>query len=226
MRRTTMDKLSSWKIWLVVAGCLVLAYLVAALTVLPQWLVSQNLGGVDANTRLNAITATRVALLGILTPVVIAIAGVVAALGYGETVRHNRRTDELARRQHRADANTDLLVAWDECMTAASTLCHGGSPDPDERLLQWQALFAKRVAVDRATDRATLFSAESVRTTARALEPIPAYMSQAGSSEATEVSSRPRPSGIRSTPQTRISTGSLWLPLAPIWSPPADFLFR
>jgi len=90
-----MPNLPSRKIWLIVAGASLVAYIVAALTVLPAWIVSQNVGGADANTQLNAITATRVALLGVLTPVVIAIAGVVAAFGYGETVRHNRRTDAL-----------------------------------------------------------------------------------------------------------------------------------
>jgi hypothetical protein len=69
------------RIWLVVAGALLLAYIVAALTVLPQWIVAQNLSGVDASAQLNAITATRVALLGVLTPVVLIIGGVVAALG-------------------------------------------------------------------------------------------------------------------------------------------------
>ena len=79
----------SYRTWLAVAGgvLVLLAYAVAAVTVLPEWVVSRSHSTADAAAKLNAITTTRVALLGVLTPVVVIIGGVVAGLSYGETVR-------------------------------------------------------------------------------------------------------------------------------------------
>jgi len=73
-----------------------LAYAVLAVTVLPGWIVSISGAKADENHRLDAIANTRSALLGVLTPLVVAIGAVAAFLNYRETSAQNKRTYELS----------------------------------------------------------------------------------------------------------------------------------
>src|SRR5262249_12247749 len=96
------DRPPSWRrhwIALTVGGLIVLlVYAVLAVVVFPAWIVSMNAGPkADDNTRLNAIANTRGTLLGVLAPIVVAIAAVDAFLNYRETSAQNRRTVELSR---------------------------------------------------------------------------------------------------------------------------------
>ncbi len=84
----------------------VLAYVGAAASVLPGWIVSLTGGpDVDDKTRLKAVTDTRGALLGLLTPLAVVIGGIAALLNYqataeqsNRTVEHNRDLLEVQRR--------------------------------------------------------------------------------------------------------------------------------
>jgi hypothetical protein len=184
----------SYRTRLAVGGgvLVLLAYAVAAVTVLPEWVVSSGHSSADAAAKLNAITTTRVALLGVLTPVVVIIGGVVAGLSYGETVRHNRRSDESARRLRRAEVYVELLTACDECVTAADEFYHlermdqeefsrlraeidttAGMAGVDERVRAYRsrmdALMYKRLAMERVADRVTLLGSDEVQPAASAL---------------------------------------------------------
>jgi uncharacterized protein YjbI with pentapeptide repeats len=77
---------------------LVLVYVVAATTVLPPWIVSLSAGGADDNTRLNAVTNTRSALLSLLAPLAVVVGGVAALLNYRANSAQTREQLQLQRR--------------------------------------------------------------------------------------------------------------------------------
>lgn len=167
---------------LLVFGVLVLlAYVVAATTVLPQWIVSLSAGQADANTQLSAVINTRAALLGILTPVVFVVVGIAAFLNYRETTEQNRRTSELARlerdearRLRRVDAYAELLSACEHCVFAADDVYYAKREDPDDlqqRMpLLVKTLLEKRAAMDFAADRVKLLGSDEVLVPANDLD--------------------------------------------------------
>lgn len=119
--------MNRWWVWLL--GVLVLAYVVGAATLLPQWIVSLNAGTADANTQLNAVTSTRGALIGILTPLVIVIGGIAAFRNYQEVRAQNTRTNALilidhdeTRRLRRAEVYAGLTSACQESWAAANAV--------------------------------------------------------------------------------------------------------
>lgn len=117
----------TWLFWVVLA----IVYVVAAITALPQWIVSLTAGQADANTQLNAVTSTRGALLGILTPVVIVIGGIAAFRNYQEVREQNIRTNALTlldrdetRRLRRAELYAALVSACQGCWETSVALFH------------------------------------------------------------------------------------------------------
>jgi hypothetical protein len=152
-----------------------LAYVVAAATVLPPWLVSLTAGKTDANTQLNAVTSTRAALLAVVTPAVLLLAGFAALLNYRETAEQNRRTNERAekerdeeRRLRRANVYADLLGSCGECVTAAENLYFAQPTDGNYGSLM-SSLLDKRHAMDLADDRVMLLGSDDVQPYAKEL---------------------------------------------------------
>src|ERR1700686_5239855 len=120
-----------WQLLLDVALVLV-AYCYAAVADLPPWIVSLTASKADANTQLNAVTSTRGALLGILTPLVVLIGGVVGLLNFREIRGQNALTNERAqterdeaRRLRRAEVYADLIGACSASWGAALDRHHG-----------------------------------------------------------------------------------------------------
>jgi uncharacterized protein YjbI with pentapeptide repeats len=87
-----------WPLIAAIGIFLALMYVVAATTVLPPWIVSLSAGGADDNTRLNAVTNTRSALLSLLAPLAVVVGGVAALLNYRTTTAQNREQLQLQRR--------------------------------------------------------------------------------------------------------------------------------
>ena len=129
--------LQHWRPIAVVALFVIAACIVVAAILLPQWIVSQSVGNADPNSRLNAVIATRGMILGVLTPVAVAVAGIAALLNYRETAGLNRRLYELAIRERgetrplrRVDLYEQFLTACDNCKSAAWTVHHGDPHNP------------------------------------------------------------------------------------------------
>lgn len=173
---------------------LVVIYVYAALTMLPQWLVSMTAGKADPDTQLNAVTNTRTALLGIVTPIAVLVGGIAAFLNYQETAEQNRRTNELARRERdetsaqnshvnemarlerdeirrvrRATVYADLLRACNDCVDAAEALHYDDPPGPDY-LLHLRTNLEMRTAMDVAHDRVMLLGSDAVQASAQKLD--------------------------------------------------------
>jgi hypothetical protein len=162
--------------WPVLFGLLVLlAYLVAAITLLPRWIVSLTAGIADANTQLNAVTNTRGTLLGILTPVVIVVGGIVALLNYREVREQNQRTNDLGRKERdemrrvrRAEVYAEFLRACDDCWDAANDLHHADRDemDVDSFLTLLRANREKRATMDRSHNRVMLLGSDAAQASA------------------------------------------------------------
>ena len=170
---------------LLVLLTLLVAYAVAAIFVLPQWIVHRTAGKADGNSQLAAVTATRSALLGILTPVVVVVGGIAAFLNYWETVRQNVRAaglaredrdearrlrhadDELAhqdrdeaRRLRRADVYAEFFAACEELMEVTSILYFTHRDQTDLKLIQE---YTQYILLAREKSRATELAIERVR---------------------------------------------------------------
>src|SRR6202140_5920046 len=100
-----------WQLLLVVVLVL-LAYSYAAVVDLPPWIVSLTAGKADANTQLNAITSTRGALLGILTPLVVLIGGIVGLLNFQEIRAQNSLTNERAQTERNEGGRLETRVGY------------------------------------------------------------------------------------------------------------------
>jgi hypothetical protein len=161
---------------------LLLAYVIAAMHVLPQWLVDLSAGNADANTKLTAVDNTRGALLGILTPIVIVLGSVAAFLNFRETRRQNESADRLAqqdrdegRRLRRAELYAAYMAAAVDLVNAATDAYHGRDfkeaqagalGTHTERLLK---LARQQQALEVVRDRLRLLGAEEVQSAADAL---------------------------------------------------------
>lgn len=157
-------------------GGLVLVYLIVAINVLPQWIVSLTAGAADANTQLNAVTNTRGALLGLITPLVIAIGGVVGFLNFQEIRAQNVRTNELARaerdetrRTRRAEVYAELISSCNASWNAAGDLYSGDTQEAATRIALLKAVGETRSAMELAYDRVRLLGADVVQDSAREL---------------------------------------------------------
>jgi hypothetical protein len=171
-----------WQLLLVVVLVL-LAYSYAAVVDLPPWIVSLTAGKADANTQLNAITSTRGALLGILTPLVVLIGGIVGLLNFQEIRAQNAVTNERARierdetrRLRRAEVYAGLASACHACWEASSTVFNF---DPETVNLLYQAREVdhnylwylstkdeKSAAMDLAHDQVILLGVDAVQASA------------------------------------------------------------
>lgn len=155
---------------------LLLAYSYAAVIDLPTWIVSLTAGKADANTQLNAVTSTRGALLGILTPLVVLIGGIVGLLNFQEIRAQNSLTNERAqterdeaRRLRRADGYADLISACSASWAAALDRYSDDQQDADTQLGHIKALRETRAAMDLAHDRVMLLGSDVVQASAAAL---------------------------------------------------------
>lgn len=173
-----------WRlILLLAAGIVLLAYAFVAATLLPQWFVSLTAGKADPNTQLNAVTNTRNALLGILTPLVILIGGLAALLNYQEVRRQNIRTDDLTlldrdetRRLRRAEVYAGLTSACQETWDASSFVFHADQDNVNSLYeagreahnYLWYVITRseKSAAMNIAHDRVMLLGADSVQPSA------------------------------------------------------------
>jgi hypothetical protein len=140
-----------------------------AVTILPQWIISLSAGHADANTQLAAVTNTRGALLGLLTPLVIVIGGLAAILNYQEVHEQNLRINELsraereeARRVRRGELYAELLNACHECMYAAIALYLADEQGTDYGSYV-KANVEMRAAMELAQYRVMMVGAEAVR---------------------------------------------------------------
>jgi hypothetical protein len=167
----------TWRRWLLllVGVLLVLVYLYAAVTTLPQWIVSISAGKADANTELNAVTSTRAALLGIVTPLVIVFGGIAGVLNYQEVRSQNRRANALAlvenderRRVRRAEVYAEFLSACHACVEAAYTVYLADRADADY-LSHLIAIREKRAAMELSCDRVRMLGADTLQEPARDL---------------------------------------------------------
>jgi hypothetical protein len=148
-----------------------LAY-VGAVEVLARLLVHFSAGAADANTRLNAVTTTRGALLSILTPLVLAFGGIAAFLDYQEVTGQNRRTNERSReeqdetrRLRRAAVYARFMQASERSASAALTLFHTAGGTADYTLRAAKAVEERR-AFAAAQDQLRLLGADDVQTPA------------------------------------------------------------
>ena len=164
-----------WQLLLVVVLVL-LAYSYAAVVDLPPWIVSLTAGKADANTQLNAVASTRGALLGILTPLVVLIGGIVGLLNFQEIRAQNALTNDRARterdetrRLRRAEVYADLISACNASWLAAHDRYYGDQQDVPTQLEFIKALHEKRAAMDLAHDRVRLLGSDAVQTSAGAL---------------------------------------------------------
>jgi hypothetical protein len=159
--RTRMSPFARWLSsaplprWLLVA---LVVYLIAAIFVLPQWLVSVTAGNASSDARLNAITGTRGALIGLLTPLSVVFGGI-AGLAAFQAFRE---------RKLHAEVYGDFLLACRECKDAVTALYLADPKDVNYGSYA-RTNVEKRAAMDRATDRALLLGSESVQAQARAL---------------------------------------------------------
>jgi len=161
---------------LLIGGALLLAaYVVAAATLIPPWLVSLTAGKADANTQLSAVTSTRAALLGAVTPIVVLFGAIAAFLNYQETADQNRRTNERAekerdeaRRIRRANTYANLLVGCADCVTAAENL-YFAKPADENYVSLMSMLVDKRHSMDFADDQVMLLGSDSVQAPAKEL---------------------------------------------------------
>lgn len=151
---------------------LLVTYVVAAATMLPPWLVALTAGKADANTQLNAVSSTRAALLGVVTPIVLLFGGIAALLNYQETAEQNRRTNERAekerdeeRRLRRANVYADFTGAVERC-AAAALVVFIASPENANYLAYLTELNTERRAVMAAHDRVRLLGADVVQAAA------------------------------------------------------------
>ncbi len=160
-----------WRRLLGIAALVVLAY-VGVVEVLARLLVHFSAGAADANTQLNAVTSTRGALLGLLTPLVVALGGVAAFLNYREVSGQNRRTNERAteerdetRRLRRASVYGNFIDTCERHASAAlmlfSTL--DGAANYTERLAK---LIEERRAFSAAQDQLRLLGSDDVQDSA------------------------------------------------------------
>jgi len=163
-------------LFLLAVVVVLLAYAYAALAMLPAWIVSLNAGTADANTQLTALTSTRGALLGILTPLVVLIGGVVGLLNFQEIRAQNALTNERARaerdetrRLRRAEVYADFLSACSAALGAALDRYYGDQQDARVQLDYVRALGTTRDAMDLAHDRVRLLGSDSVQASAREL---------------------------------------------------------
>jgi len=167
--------------WLV--GLLVLAYLVVAVSVLPQLIVSLTAGKADANTQLNAVTSTRAALLGLLTPLVIVLGGVVGFLNFQEIRAQNALTNDRARaerdetrRLRRAEVYAGLTSACQECWEASNAVynadrdnvntVYDAGREAHPYLWYVSAISEKSGDLNLAHDRVMLLGADAVQASA------------------------------------------------------------
>jgi hypothetical protein len=158
-------------------------YLVLAVLVLPQWIVSLSPSAADANTQLNAVTNTRGTLIGILAPLVIVIGGIAAFRNYQEVRAQNIRTNALTlidrdetRRVRRADVYAALMSACHDCWEAAIALhladrestdfLHRAEPERPSHFWYLQTNAEKSVAMDAAHDRVRLLGSDAVQVSA------------------------------------------------------------
>jgi hypothetical protein len=155
---------------------LLLGYAYEAVTVLPQWIVSLTAGKADANTQLNAVTSTRGALLGILTPLVIFIGGIVGLLNFQEFRAQNVLTNDRAtterdetRRMRRAEVYADMISACNAALDASLDRYYGDVQDAATQLLYLETLGKTRAAMDLAHDRVRLLGSDSVQASAQEL---------------------------------------------------------
>jgi len=89
---------------------LLLAYAVAAATVLPAWIVSRDGPfAIDPKVRVDDIASVRGQLLGLLGTVVLVIGAVVGFLNYRATTENDRRTYRLSQRGQVTDRFTKAI---------------------------------------------------------------------------------------------------------------------
>lgn len=191
-RHLRLSGMSRYRWVVLLAPLFLIGYIYEAAIVLPQWIVSLSASTADPNTQLNAVTNTRGALLGILTPLVIVIGGIVALLNYREVRDQNRRTNDQARaereetrRVRRGEVYAELLSACHDCMYAAIALYLA-----DERDAAYgsyvKSNIESRAAMDLSQYRLIMLGAEPVRSAALA------FTSHCGLVMATKAGARPK----------------------------------
>jgi len=163
-----------WRRQLGIAALVVLAY-VGFVEVLARLLVHFSAGAADANTQLNAVTSTRGALLGLLTPLVVALGGVAAFLNYREVSGQNRRTNERAteerdetRRLRRASVYANFIEGSERCASAAVVAFYTPSDRADYKE-SLRKVVEERRAFSAALDQLRLLGADDVRPPAQNL---------------------------------------------------------
>lgn len=120
-----------WRLLSGLALVVVLAYTIAAATVLPAWIIAINAPRVDESNRLRAIVDTRGALLGLLAPLVVSIGAVAAFLNYRENSYQNRRAVKLSLRTLALQRQGQVT---DRFIRAIDQLGQAGEPRLDTRV--------------------------------------------------------------------------------------------